>query len=89
MLDEPFVDSRGGPSFVDGSGSLEVGDLDVVQECSSTSWGRSRDDVVLLEPCSELVVVPSGEDVVLGVIELLCGLCRSVGSLRGESLVTG
>lgn len=58
VLDKPFVDSRGRPSFVNGGGSLEVGDPDIVQESSSTCGGRGRDNIVLLEPSSELVVVP-------------------------------
>jgi hypothetical protein len=44
---------------------------------------------VLFQPGSELVVVPCREDVVLGVVELLGGLGRGVGSLRGEGLVAG
>lgn len=89
VLDEPVVDGRGGPGIVDRVGSLQVGDLDVVEQSSSSGGFRGRDDIVLLEPRSELVVIPGGKDIVLGVIELLCGLGRSVSSLGREGLVAG
>jgi hypothetical protein len=44
---------------------------------------------VLFQPSSELVVVPCREDVVLGVVELLGGLGRSVSGLGREGLVAG
>ena len=81
VLDEPLVNGRGRPGLVDWVGGLTVGGLDIVKEGGTTGWGGSGDDSVLLEPSSELVVVPSGEDVVLGVVELLSDLCGGVSSL--------
>lgn len=89
MLDQPLVNGRVGPGVVNRTGGLEVGDSDVVEEGRSAGRSRSRDDIVLFQPGSELVVVPGGKDVVLGVVELLGSLGRVVGSLRRKGLVAG
>lgn len=44
---------------------------------------------MLLQPSSELVVVPAREDVVLGVIELLGCFSGSISGLGRKSLVAG
>jgi hypothetical protein len=43
---------------VDGVGGLGVGDPDVVEERSAAGGSRGGDDIVLLEPGAELVVIP-------------------------------
>jgi hypothetical protein len=58
VLDEPLVDVGGRPGVVDGVGGLGVGDPDVVEERSAAGGSRGGDDIVLLEPGAELVVIP-------------------------------
>jgi hypothetical protein len=58
VSDKPFMKVRGGPSVVDRVGCFRVCDLDVVEESSSASRSRGGNNIVLLEPSPELVVVP-------------------------------
>ena len=88
VFDEPLVEGRSRPSLIQGSSCLEVGDSNIVEESRSASWLRGRNNIVLLQPSSKLVVVPSGKDVVLGVIELPGCFVGSVSGLRRECLVT-
>ena len=89
VRNEPFVNIASGPGFVDRVGGFEIGDLDIVEERSAASRSRSGDDTVFLEPGSELVVVPSGEDVVFGIVKLLRSLVGCPLSLGRRGVVGG
>lgn len=81
VLNEPIVNGGGRPSLVDRAGGLVVGGPYIAKERSSACGSRGADNVVLLEPSSELVIVPSGEDIVFRLVELLRDLGGSVSSL--------
>lgn len=85
MLNKPFMNSASGPSLVKGVGNLQISDTDIVEKSSTSSRLGSGDNIVFFEPCSELVIVPGGENIVLGVVKgpLDCG--RSLSSLIDSS----
>lgn len=87
MLNEPFMDSASGPSFVEGVGNLQVSDTNIVKKSGTSSRLGSGNNVMLFKPSSELVVVPRRENVVLGVVKGFLNRGRSMNSLAGSSII--